>query len=102
MSCKSEDNAQVVSSGASVKVNIIAAESESEIITRADNKTSNTVPIGSTTQTMNQPLGADHSLDVSLTSVSSLTKQASAGANSAGNKAATVQHPLAVGTNISC
>ncbi|MEN5233516.1 hypothetical protein [Sphingobacterium faecium] len=98
LSCKSEDNAQVVSSGASVKVNIIAAESESEIITRADNKTSNTVPVGSTTQTMNQPLGADHSLDISLTSVSSLTKQANAGANSAGNKAATVQQPLAVGT----
>lgn len=97
-SCKSEDNSQIIAGGASVKVTIVAAESESESITRADHNTTNNIPSGSTTQTMIQPLGSDHSLDISLTSVSTLTKQANSGVHTASNQAATVQQPLAAGT----
>lgn len=95
--CKSEESSQPIVGGASVKVNLIVAESESDIL-RASNKTDNTVFKGSSTQTMTQALGAGNSVDISLTSVSSLKKTTSSNTTSMVKKAALVQQPLASGT----
>lgn len=95
--CKNEESSQPTIGGASVKVNLVVAESESDIL-RASNKTDNISLKGSVTQTMSQPLGEGNSVDISLASVSSLGKTASTNIASTTKKAALVQQPLASGT----
>lgn len=99
-SCKNEESTQITPEGASVTVNLIAAESESapDVIV-GDNASQTVVRTGSTTQTTTQAVGASNTLVVSLTSAAPTASQ-SASTNTAAlaNKAAAVQQPLAPGT----
>lgn len=98
-SCKNEDVSQNILDGATVSVNLIAAESESnpDIIV-GDNSTEKIVRSGSNTQTMTQALGESNTLAISLTSISNTANQSASTTTTAANTAAVVQQALVPGT----
>ncbi|MEN5233514.1 hypothetical protein [Sphingobacterium faecium] len=98
-SCKNNDGSEMTSGGASIRVNLIAAQSESDIISMDDKSASNrAIQAGSTTQTRLEPWGEHKSLVISLTPTSSLTTSNASTNVTGANKAVTVQQPLANGT----